>query len=289
MADAPLNDADDDEDSVPFGRTIRGLRRAKSMTGQQLAVRVGLSQAQISRIETGAVVPAADEVRAIAEALDLSDGETERLLERARATASWAHEMQVHSGELSAEQDLMANLERNTRISRAFTPGTLFGLLQTAEYARAVFTGLQRAGFRVGDERMPVARAVAARIRRQEALGDHGKKFVFVMPESVLQVRVCAPVHMLSQLEHLRVLARESNVTIGIIPEEVQIAVVPVDTFNLLDDKIVLIDHLTTFVTSRSQVHLATYSRVFKALEAQAVTEIDEILEKHKARYIAML
>lgn len=57
-----------------IGRRIRGLRRLKRMTQQQLAANLGLSASQLSSIERGIKKPQPELLEKIAVTLDI-DGE----------------------------------------------------------------------------------------------------------------------------------------------------------------------------------------------------------------------
>jgi transcriptional regulator with XRE-family HTH domain len=69
-----------------LAEALRSLRRASGLTGARLAVRSGMSQAKVSKIENGRVLPSALDVERILRALDVPPGqeETARLLELAR-------------------------------------------------------------------------------------------------------------------------------------------------------------------------------------------------------------
>lgn len=58
-----------------IGRRIRGLRRLKRMTQQQLAASLGLSASQLSSIERGIKKPRPELLEKIAATLDLDGDE----------------------------------------------------------------------------------------------------------------------------------------------------------------------------------------------------------------------
>jgi transcriptional regulator with XRE-family HTH domain len=58
--------------TIPVGDRIRDARVAKGLTQEQVADRVGVSQAHISRIETGDAIPGIGEAAALIILLDLS-------------------------------------------------------------------------------------------------------------------------------------------------------------------------------------------------------------------------
>jgi transcriptional regulator with XRE-family HTH domain len=66
--------------AIDLGNRVRELRRAQGLTQQQLADRVFMSAANLSRIETGDQGPPQDEtIKGLAEALDVDEAELLRL------------------------------------------------------------------------------------------------------------------------------------------------------------------------------------------------------------------
>jgi len=284
-----VNGASNAEAFVPVGQVISRLRKDRNLTGEQLGRRASMSQAKISKIETGVIAPTAEDATRLARALELSPEETYELVGYAERVFDRMVDARPHSGVLDVQQRDVARIEATTKSFRIFSSGSISGLLQTAEYSRAVFRGLQRERFDAPEAAEAIAKAVSARIDRQVILANSRKRFHFVMPEAVLQYRMCSPVEMVVQIERIRTIARQENVSVGIVPTLTQLAMAPIHSFYLLDRRIVLIDLLNTFVTSRGAADVRVYRRMFDAFEAQAVTDIDPILDEHRARYIASL
>ncbi len=70
-----------------------------------------------------------------------------------------------------------------------------------------------------------VSDAVAARMRRNEVLGNGARRFSFVLEESVLRYRLCGAETMAAQLGHLLGVMDLQNVAVGLIPFSAQRAV----------------------------------------------------------------
>ncbi len=275
--------------SVSVGQALASLRRERHLTGQQLGRRVGMSQAKISKIETGSVVPTPRDVERLTRALDVPAGQARQLVAQADASQNQMTDWRLRHGVgLAASQRELARVEATTRLFRFFHPAVIGGLLQTAEYARSLLSIIQRkradpAG--VSDE-IAVAEGVSARIKRQEVLTDPGKKFSFLMTESVLHHLVCHPTEMVAQLHRIREASSRPNVTVAFIPSTVQLAYPPFHGFTLFDKRLVLVDVFNTFISSRGPDDVELYARVFDALREQAVTDIDEILDRYLQRYL---
>jgi transcriptional regulator with XRE-family HTH domain len=91
-----------------FGSNLRNQRKAKELTQEALAARVGLSAEMISKIERGVAAPSFATVERIAEELDISEvvlfgvglvtaprGERGRLLQKIHATLSRMNSAQL--------------------------------------------------------------------------------------------------------------------------------------------------------------------------------------------------
>ena len=111
--------------------------------------------------------------------------------------------------------------------------------------------------------------AVEARMRRQEALYDRSKTFEFVITEAALRLLPCPPQVMLGQLDRLLSLDLD-NVTLGIIPLGVELAVVPYTDFLMLDDQAIVENSGAEDKIGEDES--AVYARIFDELMAEAVT-----------------
>lgn len=269
----------------PVGVELARLRRQAGMTGHQLGRRLSMSQAKISKIETGAVIPSIGDVRRIAEKLGASAGEVARLL----ALVRHPRDAMTDAGRKDPAwwQREIAELEAATATLRSFQPAVINGLLQTSEYARAVFSTLSQAqGTFETNGQSGMAVAVSARMRRQEILGDRGKQFHFVMPETLLQNMLVDAEEMPGQLSRLRDVARQENVALSLITDGARWPYPPVHGFTLLDDRHLIIDLFNTTVISQGAADIRLYRQIFDALEAAATRDIDPILDRYRRTYL---
>ncbi|MFB6615798.1 DUF397 domain-containing protein [Streptomyces sp. NPDC056367] len=97
---------------------------------------------------------------------------------------------------------------------RTFQVQLVPGLLQTAEYGRAV-TVASRAWHSAEE----VEQFVQVRLARQERLtGERKLELWAVLAEGVLRQQVGGPTMMRDQLEHLADMAEQSNITVQVLP-----------------------------------------------------------------------
>jgi transcriptional regulator with XRE-family HTH domain len=72
---------------MDFGATVRAWRNDADLSLRELAQKIGIDFTQLSKIETGALGPPADDqIRALARALGRSDADAQTLLDLAHQT-----------------------------------------------------------------------------------------------------------------------------------------------------------------------------------------------------------
>ena len=98
---------------------------------------------------------------------------------------------------------------------RSTTPDDVIpGLLQTADYARALFEAAQP-----GESEEELQRRIEARLLRQAVItGANGPRLYAIVDEAALHRLVGGPEVMGKQLEHLLEVGRRGNVTVQVIP-----------------------------------------------------------------------
>jgi transcriptional regulator with XRE-family HTH domain len=215
-----------------LGAELRRLRVLAGLSGSQMAEVTGVSQSTISRIEQGGSVPSVQQVTAWADATGA--GEERRILLLALAEAA-VNEVITHrerlAGGLAAIQDSVHDLERTARTLRHFQPGTIPGLLQTAEYARRILT--------FADPSADIGQAVAARMARQRLLYEADRSFEFLLTESALRFRPGRSEDVLTaQLDHLAAVVTLNTISFGVIPVNAEMHAITRCAFIIYEDRI---------------------------------------------------
>ncbi|GID33007.1 helix-turn-helix domain-containing protein [Paractinoplanes brasiliensis] len=288
MTDSPYFPENTDE---PVGAVLARRRKSLKIPGQVLGERVGMSQAKISRLETGKSTPDPSDVRLIAEALALPDVEVDRLAALAERSSNQLVDWHSTEAGLQNRQNRVRHLETAVREVRTFQPAVVVGLLQTSEYARAILTALRTSldDDEIADSALAVSEAVSTRLQRSEMLYEAGRSFTFIMTEAVLRNQVCPAADMVAQIGRLREVAQLPNVRLLIIPENVELSIAPFHGFELMGDRYVMVDLFNTTIGSDGRHTIRLYQRVFDTLEAMATSDIDTMLDAHQYRYIRML
>jgi transcriptional regulator with XRE-family HTH domain len=250
-----------------LGARLRELRLGAERDQEQLAQQLGWSQSKVSRIETGNVTPSDADVVAWGRAVNATSDATGELLARLQAVKAeysvWRR--QFRGGTRSKQQDYI-ELEAKTVRLRVFEPIVIPGLLQTAEYARYRLADVH-ALYGTPDD---IAEGVRTRMQRQQALYDPGKRFQFLLLESALRLRLCPVEALRGQLGHLLALSTLSNVELGVIPADSQVATAPMHGFWIFDDELVTVETIAAELMLREPDEIALYGNVFDTLRIAA-------------------
>jgi transcriptional regulator with XRE-family HTH domain len=264
--------------SVPSGRRLaaelRRLRELAGTSGRDLAHQVGISQSTVSRMESGRAVPSLPLVRAWGKALGVSDREGDQLLSLAEAahneSTSWRASLRL-GGHL---QDDVQAQEALARTVRVFQPSVIPGLLQTAEYARRVFSL-----FQVPYTDEDLADAVAGRLRRQAALYRTDTRFQFLITEAALRWRPGKPRLLLAQLRQISSIDTLDNVSMGVIPHDVEALTFTSHGFVIYDDEdddpFVSVDTIHANIAVNDPEDVELYRQRWSLLERMAIFDED--------------
>ncbi|MFB6819382.1 Scr1 family TA system antitoxin-like transcriptional regulator [Streptomyces sp. NPDC056347] len=187
--------------AVYFGEEVKALREAMGLSQEKFADRLHYQQAQVSKVENGTVL-ASD---AFAEAMDRVAG-TPGVYVRLRAKLS----KRGHPGWFIPYITLEESASGITDYSCTF----LMGLLQTPEYATAVFRAA-----RPRETADQIKQRVDLRIRRQAVIERAEPPLLWVVVhEAVLRTCVGDRSVMVGQLEHLIKQMASPHVTVQVLP-----------------------------------------------------------------------
>jgi transcriptional regulator with XRE-family HTH domain len=275
----PLDDQD-----LPVGALLARMRKRMGLSGLGLAQRVGVSQAKISRIETGAILPDPTDIAQIARGLGAAEIEVQALVDRAERAYDQMTDSRPRSPASSIEDD-KRHLEAAAEVICDFQPAVVPDLLQTSEYARAVYSAQVRS-----DKTLrAVSVGVSVRMRRQEILADSAKRFRFVLTEGALRHPVCPGEEMLAQLSRIRALSEQPNINIGIVPDGVAAAFPALHGFTIFDDRVVTVELFTTTVVSSGRGDVTAYQEVFDDWDSHADSDAALLIDRYRNIYLQQL
>jgi transcriptional regulator with XRE-family HTH domain len=190
-----------------------GRREAAGLSRDEAARRLEWSTSTIFRIETGRSRPQPRSVRDLLDLYGVTGAERDGLIQLAREARQpgWWHSFR---DVLSNPYEVYIGLETGAVSIRNFEPLLVPGLLQTADYARAMIRGGPREL-----DRDEIERRVEVRMSRQQILlRDDRPRLWAVIDEAVIRRIVGSPVIMTAQLRHLVGAAEQGKTTLQVIP-----------------------------------------------------------------------
>ncbi|MFJ8946170.1 helix-turn-helix domain-containing protein [Streptomyces sp. NPDC102395] len=265
-----------------LGAELRALRIGAGLTSDEAARLVGWHQSKVSRIETGASGAKPADVRSLLDAYGVGDPQLREVmlalagLDDGAGRDHWWH---AYRGVLPPTYRDFISLESQARAMRTLETTVVPGLLQTAEYARAV---TRAAVGGVSEERLDTL--VEVRLTRQEVLRARPPlELDAVLDEAVLRREVGGPEVMARQLERLMEAARLPQVRLQVLPftAGAHIGVTGpfvVFSFSSTSDlDVVVLDHLTSTLYLERKEDLRVYTEAFNALQANALSPEDSL------------
>ncbi|WP_026150126.1 helix-turn-helix domain-containing protein [Streptomyces prunicolor] len=201
---------------VRLGTELRKLRVSAGMSAREVVGILSSTSAQMSQVEAGLSGVSEERLRRLAAIYGCGDEALiEALVEMATdRTRGWWEE---YRDVLPPEFLDLAELENHARFIQVIATAHVPGLLQTEEYARAVF------GYWVPplpDSELELW--VAYRMRRQQLLSrDSAVPYEAVLHESVLRTRVADRRVARAQLDELVRQSERPSVSVRVIPFDV--------------------------------------------------------------------
>jgi hypothetical protein len=237
------------------------------MSGSALARSLGWQASKVSRIEHANQTITDADVKMWCEATGTSGDAAAELHSELRAIrldeARFKSRLRRGHQEL---QQAFAGTELAANRIRVFETAVVPGLVQTPDYARALFAGLAA----LRDTPRDAEEAVQVRMRRQAVLYDSSKTIEILVSESALRNRVASPEIMAGQIDRLVALPGLRAVRFGILPSDAQLEFAPMHGFWLLDD-LLNIELLHTEITTQDPADVAHYTKLFTMLWTRAV------------------
>lgn len=258
-----------------LGLELRMLREQASLTIDQVATALECSLSKVSRIETGHVKATPRDVRDMLELYRVNGVQRDELIQLARDARErgwW-----TRFGDSASRIELLVGLETEaTRVSE-FHVLVVPGLLQTREYAEAIFRAFDP---ELDDD--AIQPRVELRLARQEILEqDQPLQLHVILDESVLRRSVGGRKVMREQLEHLLERARWPNIKVQVLPFDRGEHTAILGSFTLLrfepagrHPDVVYIETEADDLYLEQPDELRRYTAVFDRLQASALDAI---------------
>jgi hypothetical protein len=186
---------------------------------------------------------------------------------------------QKYAGQIISEYADLIGLEEEARVIRAYEQELVPGLLQTPDYARAVF----RSGWPTSTAQQ-IDRWVEVRMERQGILARSDPsppRLHVVLSEAALRRPVGGREVMHGQLEHLMRPRDRANVTVQVLPFDAGVHPAMVGPFTMMtfpdpdDLGIVNVEHVMGALFLEEPAEIRVYDEIWSALQASALSPDD--------------
>jgi transcriptional regulator with XRE-family HTH domain len=257
---------------------LQRRREATGMSREEVARQLEWSTSTLFRIETGRSRPQPGNVRTLLELYGVTGPERDGLIQLTRDARQpgWWHSFR---DVLPNPYEVYIGLEAGAASIRNFEPVVVPGLLQTGDYARAMF----RNGPRELD-RDEVERRVEVRLARQEILArDNRPRLWAVIDEAVIRRLVGGPEVMRGQLRHLADVAQQGKTTVQVVPYRAGAHAGTTGPFVILDfdeptdPAVVYVETLAGDIYLEERPDVNRYTLAFDRLVAAALHPDDSV------------
>ncbi|MFJ9158655.1 helix-turn-helix domain-containing protein [Streptomyces griseoviridis] len=249
-----------------LGNRLAEIRTSAGLTKRELARLCGWHESKASRFESGSRPPSERDLRDWCSACG-AESQAEDLISTARGIEGMYVEWRKmeRNGLKWAQESVLPLWERTQRF-RIYSPWLIPGPVQTASYITALLTSIRDRRGLIDD----VPAAVKVRVEKQNIVyGNH--TFAILLEESALRYRIGGAAVLTGQLGYLLTVMALPSVSIGIIPQDVDRALWPVEGFFLYDDKTVNVELVSAHLTVVQDHELAMYAKTFAELAELAV------------------
>jgi transcriptional regulator with XRE-family HTH domain len=258
---------------------LRKLRDHAGLSATDAARMLGWQVSRISRIETRQSGVTAPDLRKLLNVYGVEDEDYRAYLAELARRVNERGWWQKYAGLIAGEYSDLISLEEEARTIRTYQQELVPGLLQSAEYARAVI----RAS-RPTETREQIDRRVEVRMERQEVLtraDPPPPRLSVVLGEGVLRRPVGGYEVMLHQLEYLMRPRDRANVTVQVLPFDAGVHPSMVAPFTMItfpepdDLGIVNVENATGALFLEEPDELRAYDEIWSALQASALSADD--------------
>ena len=274
-----------EERRAQFGERLRSFREQAGLTGRDFAAALGggWTQSRISKLETGKQTATDSDVTDLLAALGAEESAIEDLLDELRELrveeVAWRRQLR---GGHRARQAQIGGLEHEATVIRGVATAAVPGLLQTANYARAMFATQSE----LHEIPRDLDEAVRERLRRQQVLYEPDKQIEILVSQGALLHPIASPPDMAAQIDRLSLALGLPNVRFGVLPASHQLPHVPLHGYWIFDDQ-VLVENITAELRITDPDQIVVYHRLTDRLWNAAVEgdEARALLHQTAERY----
>ncbi|MGW7582144.1 helix-turn-helix domain-containing protein [Kitasatospora sp. NPDC054768] len=258
-----------------LGAELRRMREQAGLGGSQLARALGINPAHVTQMESGKTGISVERLRTIAALCmcvnePLIDALADIITDRDKG--GWWEE---YRGNLSQHFLEMAEMENRAHALSTYTMAFIPGLLQTTDYASAVFAR----GFPLLPRHEVDLRA-AFRIRRQNVVRSGETPYSAFIHEAALRMQFSGPKIQAEQLGGLIEDSERSSISIRVVLFEVDTLPVNHENFTYVEGPIpeldtVQMDSGLDSVIFDAPAHIAQFRSLLDGIDSAALSEED--------------
>jgi transcriptional regulator with XRE-family HTH domain len=256
---------------------LRRLREAATLTGDEVAARLGWSPSKVSRIENARTALTSGDLRQLLDLYEVPGPDRNRLSELGR-NAQQRGWWDAFGDTLRPEVATLTALEADAESIRWYHPTIVPGLLQTEQYARAV---LRSHLFMAPQAR--IERRVQVRLTGQGILsGDDPPQLSVVLDEAAMLRAIGGPEVQRAQLMHLLEMSERPNISVQILPFAAGAHPAMTGSFEILRfprpaEDVVYLENMTSDLFVESEADVYHYGLAFEHLLALALGREESI------------
>jgi Domain of unknown function (DUF5753) len=240
--------------------------------------KLGWQVSRLSRIETRQSGIPTPDLRKLLDVYEVTDEEYRKRLAALARQGNERGWWQKYAGQIVNEYADLIGLEEEARAIRTYQQELVPGLLQTPDYARAVF----RAGWPTSTAQQ-IDRWAEVRLERQQVLvqSDPLPLLHVVLSEGALRRPVGGREVMREQMEYLLRPRDRANVTIQVLPFDAGVHPAMVGPFTMMtfpdpdDLGIVYVENATGALFLEEPAELRAYDEIWSTLQAGALSPDD--------------
>lgn len=254
-----------------LGSELRRVRENARYSGKELATKLGWSQSKVSRMETGSRTISEVDAATYLAYCGVAGDELNRILELTSACHD-EYWLQARGQRLADELHSLIVQETTAQVITYYEPMVIPGLLQTEDYARALF---HECDLLPAEAIEPLVRT---RMERQRLLRrQYPPKVTFYVHENALRMQVGDTRTMQEQLLHMLLVCAATECRLRVISTSVGARTSMIGQFTWMahseHNPVIYVEHLTTSLFLECRDDMVAYRRQLDRLNVLALDE----------------
>ncbi|MEU1015980.1 helix-turn-helix transcriptional regulator [Streptomyces sp. NPDC005898] len=251
-----------------LGARLRGFRKDAGFTsGRAFAAVTGWQESKVSRIENGKQNASEDDIRVWCEKTGRS-AEISDLVATVRHIdelwMEWRRQLQEGT---ENRQKRSLPLYQKTKVFRIWDPSTIWGTIQTSDYAEVIFEQVSN----FYESPVDTEAAVAKRLERQSYLYKGDRIFNVLLGEQALYSNHGGSGVMRAQLDRLIAVMALPRLSLGIVPRSAPLELWIGHAFSMFDDKLVMVETYSAEMSVTQPREVEQYRKAFEFHRQSAV------------------